>query len=76
MLEKLHGDSPMRIRFLQTILETAPENYKPIPEVYDVPTIGIEGEYYLQYCGIHHPAYRIIELPDKIYQAVRLTRVS
>lgn len=106
---KLHGDSPERIRFLRKILETAPENCKPIPEVYDVPTIGIEGEYYLQYLGIHRPAYRIIELPegssfkaeiidtwemkitevegllsgasrlelpDKIYQAVRLTRVS
>ncbi len=105
---KLHGESPERIRFLREVLEEAPEGCKPIPEVYDVPTIGIEGQYYLQYFGIHRPAYRILDLPagirfkaeiidtwnmsvteieeemsgtcrlnlpDKIYQAVRLTRM-
>lgn len=105
---KLHGESPERIRFLRGILESAPAASRPIPEVYDVPTIGVEGEYYLQYFGIHRPAYRMIELPadrrykaeiidtwemtiteaegllsglsrlelpDKIYQAVRITRV-
>ncbi|MFC4304416.1 DUF5605 domain-containing protein [Cohnella boryungensis] len=106
---KLHGSSPERIAFLREILEEAPDNCSPIPQIYDVPTIGVEGEYYLQYFGLHRPCYRDIplpeeaefavdiidtwamtvtkvegtfsglsrvELPDKVYQAVRIRRIK
>lgn len=61
---KLYGQSPERIAFLKSILEEAPAGYKTIPAIYDVPTIGVEGEYYLQYFGIHRPSYREIPLPE------------
>ncbi|AFH62917.1 DUF5605 domain-containing protein [Paenibacillus caseinilyticus] len=61
---RLYGQSPERITFLKSILEEAPAGYKPIPGIYDVPTIGVEGEYYLQYFGIHRPSYREIPLPE------------
>ncbi|WP_199613677.1 DUF5605 domain-containing protein [Paenibacillus alkalitolerans] len=61
---ELHGESPRRIAFLRSIINGAPADCEPIPAVYDVPTIGVEGEYYLQYFGLHVPAYRMIELPD------------
>ena len=67
---KLHGQSPERISFLRDILEDAPADIAPIPEIYDVPTIGVEGEYYLQYFGIHRPCWREIPLPeDAVYKA-------
>lgn len=106
---RLYGQSPERIAFLKSILVEAPAGYKPMPSIYDVPTIGVEGEYYLQYFGHHRPSYREIslpedaeftaeiidtwemsvtmldhklrgrsrlELPDKLYMAVRIQRVK
>ncbi|WP_019534341.1 DUF5605 domain-containing protein [Paenibacillus ginsengihumi] len=67
---RLYGDSPARIAFLRRVLEAAPEGCRPIPAFRDVPTIGVPGEYYLLYFGIHRPAYRMIELPpDVSFQA-------
>ncbi|MDF2962571.1 MAG: hypothetical protein K0S39_4306 [Paenibacillus sp.] len=60
----LYGDSPERIAFLQQILKEAPEGAEPIERLRDAPTIGVEGEYYLQYFGIHRPAYRELPLPE------------
>ncbi|MFD2117581.1 DUF5060 domain-containing protein [Paenibacillus yanchengensis] len=60
----LYGESPERINYLRQILAEAPKNYTVMPHIYDVPTIGIEGEYYLQYYGLHQPLYRTIELPE------------
>lgn len=60
----LYGESPERIAFLREIIGAAPEEYKPILTIRDVPTIGVPGQYYLSYYGIHQPLYRIIELPE------------
>src|SRR5690625_138297 len=61
---KLVGESLERITFLQNILEDIPAKAGLIEAFYDVPTIGIKGEYYLQYFGTHRPAYRKISLPE------------
>lgn len=60
---KLHGTSPERIAFLRRILEEAPPYPEPIPTIRDVPAIGVEGEYYLLYFGVHRPALRSLQLP-------------
>ncbi|MCR8630524.1 DUF5605 domain-containing protein [Paenibacillus radicis (ex Xue et al. 2023)] len=60
----LYGESPARIAFLQQILNEAPDCTEPIDRLRDAPTIGVEGEYYLQYFGIHRPAYRELPLPE------------
>lgn len=60
----LYGESPERIAFLRRIVEEVPCNASPLDSIRDVPTIGIEGEYYLQYYGIHRPAYRELPLPE------------
>jgi hypothetical protein len=61
---ELYGESPERIAFLRKIIEEAPQQADPIEALRDAPTIGIEGEYYLQYFGIHRPAYREFPLPE------------
>jgi hypothetical protein len=60
----LYGDSPARIGFLRGILDEAPVAIEPIHSFRDAPTIGVEGEYYLQYFGVHRPAYRELPLPE------------
>lgn len=65
----LYGESAARIAYLRQLIEDAPANYTALPQIYDVPTIGVEGEYYLQYYGLHQPLYRTIELPeDAVYR--------
>ncbi|WP_420852133.1 DUF5605 domain-containing protein [Paenibacillus hamazuiensis] len=61
---KLYGESPERIAFLRRIFEEMPESAGPLESFRDAPTIGTEGEYYLQYFGIHRPAYRELPLPE------------
>ncbi|MFH5182640.1 DUF5605 domain-containing protein [Paenibacillus sp. TAB 01] len=61
---KLQGESPQRIAFLRAILEEAPWDAVPIERMRDAPAIGVEGEYYLQYFGLHCPAYRELALPE------------
>lgn len=61
---KLVGDSIARIAFMRQVIEAAPSDYRYMPEVRDVPTIGVDGQYYLQYYGLHQPIFRYIELPE------------
>ncbi|WP_339319512.1 DUF5605 domain-containing protein [Paenibacillus sp. FSL R10-2734] len=61
---KLHGTSSERIGFLRQIFEEAPRQLKVIDSIKDVPTLGVEGEYYLLYFGIHRPALRPVQLPE------------
>ncbi|XEC96296.1 DUF5605 domain-containing protein [Paenibacillus tarimensis] len=57
------------IAFLREILQDAPPASRPLP-IKDVPVIGVEGEYYLHYYGVHRPAYRDLELPiDSVFMA-------
>ncbi|ULL17169.1 DUF5060 domain-containing protein [Paenibacillus sp. H1-7] len=62
---RLYGDSPERIAFLRDILDEAPDSTEPLDSFRDAPTIGVEGQYYLQYFGIHRPAYRQLPLPEE-----------
>lgn len=64
---QLYGDSPTRIAFLRQIFDASPEGITPIETFRDAPTLGIEGEYYLQYFGVHRPAYRELPLPEESY---------
>jgi hypothetical protein len=61
---QLYGESSERIAFLRHILEEAPALAETIESFRDAPTLGVEGEYYLQYFGIHCPAYRELPLPE------------
>jgi len=61
---RLYGESPKRIAYLRELIEAAPEGCRPLPAIRDVPTIGVQGQYYLQYYGLHQPLYRTIDLPE------------
>ena len=58
----LHGESPARIAFLREILEAAPGGLNPLKDQwYDWRMqIGVEGEYYLLYFGVHAPRLETI----------------
>ncbi|WNQ09908.1 DUF5605 domain-containing protein [Paenibacillus aurantius] len=62
---RLVGESPERIAFLRSVLEEAPAELEPLEGFRDAPTVGVEGRYYLQYYGIHRPAYRELPLPEE-----------
>jgi hypothetical protein len=61
----LRGQSPDRIKFLRSILESAPLNLKPLPLFTWMPfsCIGIPNEYYLGYMNDAQPGSMVIELP-------------
>ncbi|MFD2117580.1 DUF5605 domain-containing protein [Paenibacillus yanchengensis] len=61
---ELVGDSIARIAYMREIIEAAPAQYEYMPHVRDVPSIGVEGEYYLQYYGLHQPIFRYMDLPE------------
>ncbi|WP_407945769.1 DUF5605 domain-containing protein [Paenibacillus puerhi] len=61
---KLYGDSPQRLAFMRSILDEAPAWLRPQERFRDVPTVGIENVYYLQYYNNHRPAYRELPLPE------------
>src|SRR5690606_34267304 len=61
---QLIGSSIDRLRFLRTIITDLPDDARYIERFYEVPTLGIEGEYYLQYFGIHQPLFREISLAE------------
>lgn len=60
----LHGESPARIAFLRGILEELPENSTSLFTMRQMETLGVEGEYYLGYFGIHRPAYFVATLDE------------
>ena len=67
----LRGQSPERIKFLRSIIETAPPHMKTIPLFTWMPfsCIGIEHEYYLGYLNDAQPRSIVIDLPkDALYQ--------
>jgi hypothetical protein len=60
----LHGQSPPRIAFLRSILDTGPrEGFEPIDKWQDRPVAGREGEQYLVYLGRAAPREWAVELP-------------
>ncbi|HEY5327559.1 MAG TPA: DUF5060 domain-containing protein [Mucilaginibacter sp.] len=61
----LKGESPGRIRFLRTIIESAPPYLKPIPLFTWMPfsAIGIDKEFYLGYLNDAQPRSIVIDLP-------------
>lgn len=59
----LAGESPARIAFLREVLSDLPDASAPLPRFRDMPTLGVEGEAYLQYFGQHRPGHRPLELP-------------
>jgi hypothetical protein len=63
----LAGEAAARIAFLRGILEEAPPGLRYMPEFYDVQTIGIDGEYYLQYHGIHRFPSKLLNVPEGRY---------
>ncbi|SFK80363.1 hypothetical protein SAMN03159341_101650 [Paenibacillus sp. 1_12] len=63
----LQGSAVTRIAFLRRILEEAPLGLRYMPIFYDAATVGCEGEYYLQYFGIHRFPSRQLQLPEGRY---------
>lgn len=61
---RLYGESSARIAFLRQILNEAPDGVGPLDRFRDAPTLGVDGHYYLQYFGIHRPAYRELTLHE------------
>lgn len=64
---ELRGDSPVRIKYLREIIETAPPYLQSIslfPSWYRYSTLGIENEYYLVYFNDTQPGSAIITLPE------------
>jgi hypothetical protein len=60
----LHGQSPARLHFLKSILDTAPSTgIDPIDKWQDLRTAGKPGEYYLIYFGQEQPTRWTFELP-------------
>lgn len=55
---ELHGTSPARIGFLRSIVEDAPRDLAPIAIDWDIPSAGVENEYYLFYYGFNQPRFR------------------
>lgn len=56
---KLYGSSPERIAFLRKIMEEGPAGgLNPLKSEWDVPSAGIQDEYYLFYYGFNQPRYR------------------
>ena len=70
----LRGESPERIKFLRSIIETAPLHLKPIPLFTWMPfsCIGIEHEYYLGYLNDAQPRSIVIDLPKDSFYTVEI----
>jgi hypothetical protein len=62
----LHGQSAARIGFLRQILEVGPaQGIDPLCEDWKITCAGVEGEYYLCYCGGNRQSARWqIDLPE------------
>jgi hypothetical protein len=70
----LRGESPERIKFLRSIIETAPLHLKPIPLFTWMPfsCIGVEHEYYLGYLNDAQPRSIVIDLPKDAFYTVEV----
>ncbi|MBD0382761.1 DUF5605 domain-containing protein [Paenibacillus sedimenti] len=56
---KLYGSSPERIGFLHKIIQEGPtEGLNPLKSEWDVPSAGVQDEYYLYYYGFNQPSFR------------------
>ncbi|MEI7027069.1 DUF5605 domain-containing protein [Paenibacillus sp. y28] len=62
---RLYGNCPERLAFMRKVLDDAPAHLQPQDSFRDVPTLGVEGKYYLQYYNNHRPAYRELPLPEE-----------
>lgn len=58
----LEGESPERIAFLRRVMAELPDGAQPLRSHHDVATMGIDGEFYLQYFGEHRPCYRDLRM--------------
>ncbi len=70
----LRGESPERIKFLRSIIESAPPQMKPIPLFTWMPfsCIGVEHEYYLGYLNDAQPRSIVIELPKDAFYKIEI----
>ncbi|BDZ44715.1 DUF5605 domain-containing protein [Naasia aerilata] len=67
---ELRGSSPARIAFLRDVLEDGPRGLEPLEIDWDIPSAGVEGEYYLFYYGFTQPRFRRFLLdPSVAYSA-------
>ncbi|KRE47088.1 DUF5605 domain-containing protein [Paenibacillus sp. Soil522] len=70
---KLYGSSPDRIAFLRKILEAGPAGgLNPLKSEWDVPSAGIQDEYYLFYYGFNQPRYRHFNMKPGIRYKVEV----
>nr|WP_315266978.1 DUF5605 domain-containing protein [Microbacterium lemovicicum] len=61
----LHGSSPDRIAFLETLQAEAPEGvWDPLTSDWDVPCGGVEGMLRVGYFGFNRPRFRNLILTD------------
>jgi hypothetical protein len=61
----LHGTSPSRIAFLESVLAESPTGVlDPLPSEWDVPWGGVAGEYAIGYFGFNRPRFRTVVLPE------------
>lgn len=65
---ELRGESLPRLAFLRQVLSDVPGEPRYLRLRPDASTLGIEGEYYLQYLGEHRFRSRSFELPDASYR--------
>jgi len=66
----LHGSSPGCIAFLRSIIEEAPAPLAPITDLFGwehrgISVLGIPGQFYLLYFGMHQPGRKDIPLPSE-----------
>jgi hypothetical protein len=70
----LRGESPDRIKFLHSIIESAPGHLTPIPLFTWMPfsCIGVKHEYYLGYLNDAQPRSVVIDLPKDASYSVEV----
>jgi hypothetical protein len=71
----LHGESPMRLAFLRTVLEDSPpEGIEPMDKWQDPRLAGRAGRYYLHYFGNESPTVWRFALPKSgLADGIRFT---
>lgn len=70
---RLYGTSPQRIAFLRQIIEEGPKDgLDPLPSEWDLPSAGVEDEFYLFYFGFSQPRFRQFKMKPGINYQVEL----